>query len=265
MAKPNLLDIVQEVLNDTSGDFVNSINDTEEAEQVASIVRSTYRAMISNRNWPHTKRTTPLVPYTDNNLPTHMKLTEEIKELLSVYYDSFSTAQPRTRYEYIKWKEPDDFLRYTFGRNSEANNTLTVIDPTGVKLLIQNDKAPSYYTSFDDETMVFDSYDAEVDSTLQASKTLARAYVIPSFELDDSFIPDLPEEAFSALIEEAKSKASLKLNEVQDIKSEQEAGRQQRWLARKAWRVHGGIRYPNYGRKRGGRGHYRDPTFRNEN
>ena len=42
----------------------------------------------------------------------------------------------------------------------------------------------------------------------------------------------------------------FKLKEVQDIKSEQEAGRQQRWLSRKAWTVNGGIRYPNYGRGR---------------
>jgi len=32
-------------------------------------------------------------------------------------------------------------------------------------------------------------------------------------------------------------------------KAEQKAGRQQRWLSRKAWRAKGGILYENYGRK----------------
>ncbi len=51
---------------------------------------------------------------------------------------------------------------------------------------------------------------------------------------------------------------------MQDIKSEQEATRQQRWLSRKDWTVAGGIRYPDYGRKRN-RYASRDATFRNEN
>lgn len=250
MSKLTLLEITQDILNDINGDPVNSINDTEEAEQVASIVRSTYRAMISNRNWPHTLTTVNLTPSGDNLLPTHMTVEEDIKELVSLYYNKVEQGDTRVRYDEIKWKDPDEFLRLVFNRNSEANNVQTVDDPSGVKLLILNDKAPDYYTSFDDNTLVFDSFDSEVDSTLQSNKTLARAYVTPEFVLEDTHTPDLPEEAFSALIEEAKSKASLKLNEVQDMKSEQEAGRQQRWLSRKAWRVKGGIRYPDYGRKR---------------
>ena len=111
--------------------------------------------------------------------------------------------------------------------------------------------------------LIFDSFDSSVDSTVQSNKILARAYVTPEFLFEDSFIPDLPEEAFAALVEETKSRVSLKLNEVQDVKSEQEANRQQRWLSRKEWRVKGGVRYPNYGRNRG---RYRnpDPTFRKD-
>jgi hypothetical protein len=37
---------------------------------------------------------------------------------------------------------------------------------------------------------------------------------------------------------------------VADQKAEQESGRQNKWLARKARRVAGGIQYPNYGRNR---------------
>jgi len=77
------------------------------------------------------------------------------------------------------------------------------------------------------------------------------AYVMPKWLPADDFVPDLPDEAFMALIEESKSRASLKLNQVADQKSEQEAQRQRKWLARKARRVNNGILYPDYGRKRG--------------
>lgn len=263
MAKPTLLAIVQDILSDMDSDVINSIDDTDEAGQVAAIVKSTYEAMISNRNWPHTARIINITASTDNLFPTYMTIEDDVKEFISVFYDKQKTDDTRLRYQEIKYKEPDDFLRLTNGRDSSATNIDTVVDPSGVKLLIQNDKAPTYYTSFDDETLVFDSYDSAVDTTLQATKTQARAYVVPDFEVTDTFVPDLPLEAFPALIEEAKSKAQFKLKQMQDIKSEQEASRQQRWLSRKAWRVHGGIRYPDYGRKRSAPSQ-RDPTFRDE-
>lgn len=265
MSKSTLLEIVSDILNDMDGDFVDSINDTDEAMQVAQIVKSTYQAMMSNRNWPHTARVINLTPSTNNLLPTHMLIEEQYKELISIYYDCRKNTDDRLDYRQIKYKDPDDFLRYINARNSTDVNTMIVQDPSGIKLLISKNKAPEFFTSFDDTNLVFDSYDSLVDSTLQASKSQARAYIIPRFELTDDHVPDLPEEAFSALIEEAKSKAMFKLKQVQDIKAEQEAGRQQRWLSRKAWRVHPEDIYPySYGRKNA-KGRRKDPTFKRGN
>lgn len=249
MAKPTLLEIVQDILSDMSGDVVNSIDDTTESEQVAYIVRSTFNAMMANRNWPHTQRTISLIPSGDNLLPTHMTLSEPIKELISVYYNKQTLNTTQLKNDEVYWKEPDDFLRYTNVRNSDSAQTLVINDPTGVKLLIDNNTHPRYFTSFDDNTLVFDSFDSNVDSTLQASKITARAYVTPTFVMQNTYVPDLPLEAFPALIEESKSKASFKLRSVNDVKAEQESVRQQGWLSRKAWRVKGGVRYPDYGRR----------------
>lgn len=262
MAKMTLLEITQDILSDMTSDVINSIDDTEEAQQVAQIVKSTYMAMMSNRNWPHTRQLISLIAFTDSNRPTHMRIDDEVKEMISIYYDKKKNGETRLLYQEVEWKDPDDFLRYTNVRNSDNSNILVVTDPSGVVLLIQNDKAPSYYTSFDDETLVFDSWDSVVENTLQTSKTQARAYVTPIFQMVDSYVPDLPEEAFSAFLEEAKSRAQFKLHSVQDVKSEEEARRQQRWLSRKAWKVSGGIKYPDYGRR--GRRYYKDATFRNE-
>lgn len=266
MSKPTLLAIVQEILSDMDSDVINSIDDTDEAGQVAQIVKSTYDAMISNRNWAHTKRILKVDVYSDNTKPTHLLVQDEIKEMISIFYDKKKLGETRLQYLEVDWLEPDDFLRFTNKRNNDDTNTMVVTDPSGVKLLIQNDKAPTYYTSFDDKTIVFDSYDSTVDNTIQTSKTQARAYVIPEFLISDDTIPDLPREAFSALIEEAKSKAMFKLKQMSDSKAEQESVRQQKWLSRKNWTVNGGIRFPNYGRNRGRSYERKDePTFRKDN
>lgn len=263
--KPTLLEIVQTILNDMDADFVNSIDDTEEAQQVASIVKTTYNAMMSNRNWPHTARTFTLSSSGDNLFPTHMTIDEDIKELISVYYDKHRLGQTRINFQEVKWLDGDDFLRYINQRNSDDDNIMTVIDPTGVRLLIKNDQAPKYFTSFDETNIIFDAYDSAVDTTLQSSKTQARAYTIPDFDVTDGFIADLPQEAFAAFIAEATSKCQAKLRQFADTKAEQEAVRQQRWNSRKAWRVHApNIYVENYGR-RNRRGDIRDPTFKDRN
>lgn len=259
--KSTLLEIVIDILNDMDADFVNSINDTDESMQVAQIVKTTYQAIMSNRNWSSNAVVLNITPFADDLLPTHTELPDNVKEVISVYYDITDFNDNRLNYRQLKYIDPDDFLRHTNQRNSNDVNSMVVLDPSGVKLIISTNKAPEYYTSFDDKTIVFDSYDSAVDSTIQASKTQVRAYIIPAFEMNDDFIPDLPDEAFILLIEEAKSKAMFKLKQTQDIKAEQESARQNRWLSRKNWKVHEKDLYPyNYGRGRHGR--RRDPTFR---
>ena len=261
--KHTLLSIVQEIANDIDTDVINSINDTAESQQIAEIVRSTYEAIISNRNWPHTAKLVRITPSTDNTKPNVMTIDEKIKELISVYYNKAKNGETRLRYEPVKYIEPDDMLRLMYNLNTDEVNVMTVDGGNGQVWVIRNDLPPRYFTSFDDNTLVFDSFDSSVDSTLQASKTQVRAYVIPEFQMADDYIPDLPAEAFTYLIEEAKSKSAYKVAQKPDEKAEQESKRQNQWLSRKAWRVKGGVKYPNYGRNSMGYTKYKDdPTFK---
>tara|TARA_R110000851_G_scaffold258264_1_gene410698 strand:- start:12912 stop:13697 length:786 start_codon:yes stop_codon:yes gene_type:complete len=243
-----LLEFVQTILSDMDGDEVNSISDTPESEQVASIVKSTYNAIVSHTVWPHTRRAVALWPRSDNNFPTHMTIRDDLKELISVRYNKAMTGEARKDYRDVVWCDPDDFLRKTNYRDNTQTNVDVVLDDSGIELLLLTDKAPDFYTSFDDKNLVFDSYDALVDNTLQQSKFQAQGYIIPEFLLQDSFVPDLPADAFSLLLEESISRCQFKLRQFQDMKSETEAQKQSRYLSQKSWTVAGGIRYRNYGR-----------------
>jgi len=248
--KRDLLDMVQEILSDIDSDEVESIDDTVEAEQIVSILKSTYYAMMNNRDWPHLRRSIQISSLGDTAKPTHMKIQDGVKELCFLKYNKQKLGATKKDYGDITFLQPDHFLHKTNQEDSSSSDVLTVTDTGGIELLVRVDRAPTYCTSFDDEYIVFDSYDNTVDSTMQESKIQAVAYVIPAWSSADDFIPDLPENAFTALVEEAKSKAALRLAQKPDEKAEQEAGRQNRWLARRARRINGGIQYPNYGRKR---------------
>jgi hypothetical protein len=260
--KSSLIEIVQEILSDMSSDEVNSISDTEEAEQVASIVRSTYRSIINNRDWAHTKRLISLTPSSDPALPTHMTLQAGVKKLISINYNKVGVGETRKKYETVKWIEPDHFLMQSNQEDSTAANVDVITDPTGIELFIRNDRAPRSYTSFDDTVIVFDSYDSSSEASLQASKVQARGYITPVWVHTDSAIPDLPVEAFPALIEEAKSVCFLTIKQMPNQKAESESIKQQRWLSQNSWRVNPKPFYPSYGRKSAKM--VVDPTFKRD-
>ena len=249
MARMTLLEIVTDILNDLNADEVNSIDDTVESQQVAQIVKSTYFALMHVRNWKGNQQLLQLIASGDEALPTHVTLPENLSELTFVNYDCRQEADTRKVYRTVRYVYPDEFLR----RQNQYNDTDPYVDviqdPSGVELLVRNDMPPTVWTSFDDKVLVFDSYNKAVEDTIQTNKIQAMGYVTPDWITSDDFIPVLPEEAFTLLLEEAKSRASIKLNQTADQKAEQEAVRQNRWLAGKQWRAHKGARTPNYGRR----------------
>lgn len=247
--KRTLLEMTRAILNEMDSDDVNSISDTVEAMQVAQIIQGCFQEMVSNRNWPSNRKLSQVQHSGTPDRPTHLKLPENTTELVFFKYDKTKKEDGiDSQYQEVHYKHPDEFLRLVSGRNEQTPNVRKVIDISGVPLLIKDNQAPMYWTSFDDEYIVCDSYDKEVDDALKKSKTQCLIYTLPVWVHTDDAIPDLPQEAFAALIEEAKSTAFLTIKQMANEKAEQKATRQQRWLARKAWRAHGGVRYDNYGR-----------------
>lgn len=249
--KLSLLDMVQDIASDMNSDNVNSITDTVESLQIAQIIKSTYYELHANRNWPNTRELIQLDSSGTTSRPTHMKIPDTVKEIYSadVTYNKQRAGETRKRYEDVHYLYPDEFLQMTNQRNTDNTNVDTILDINGVEINIFTDKHPQYWTSFDDEYMVFDSYDVDVETTLQNSKTQIIAWVIPSWTMSNTFVPDLPIDGFPLLLAEAKSRCFINIKEMANEKVEQSAQKQSRWMARKSWKAKGGVRYPDYGRK----------------
>jgi hypothetical protein len=246
--KMTLLEIVQDVLNSLDSDNVNSISDTIESEQVAQIAKTCYFEIIGNRNWPHLRKLFQLESSGDLTKPNYLRIPETLKQLDFFRYEVEKDNGSIDSKE-IQFKHPDEFLKLVSRRNSTENRVDVITDLGGSKLLIYNNVAPSYWTSFDDYYIVTDSYDKAVDDTLKKEKTQCLGYLHPSWVHSDNAIPNLPPEAFPALLSEVKSTAFVEVKQMANQKAEQKTARQQRWLSRKAWRVEGGVRYEDYGRK----------------
>lgn len=254
--KMTLLSMVQKILNDMDGDEVNSISDTQEATQVAEIVETVYYQIITSKDWTHLKKIKPLDSVSDSNYPNYLKITEDTSRIDFIMYDRAKVGETQLKYRPVNYLYPDEFILRQNRLNNDNDNVVTITDYDGAKYNIYNDRAPEFYTSFDDEYIVFDAYDSTKESTVQGTNSQAKIYEIPSFSQADGFIADLPAESFAYFLAECTAAASYKLRQELDQKAEQKAARMSAIASQRGRRASKRGRYPDFGRHTGKAGTY---------
>lgn len=242
--KKSLLEIVQSILSDMDSEDVNSLSDTLEAQQVAKVVEDTFYNIVATRDIPEHHGLIKLTALSDSNFPTHFILPENVKAITGLWYDKSSDGT--LEYGEVHWVSPETFLSRTDGRSSYVS----VADKSaGTNLRIGNTQMPSFYTSFDDEYVVLDSYDSSVDTTLTTSKVRAIGSTIPVFSQTDAYVPDLDATMFPYLIAEAKSTCFSLFKGGPDPKVDQAARRQKVYVQNDMYRNKRENKRPQYGRR----------------
>ena len=248
--KMTLLTMVQNILSDMDSEEINSISDSNEAEQIAKVIENTYFNLISTRVIPEHAQAIKMVSYSSSARPTHFSFPNRVKNIEFLDYN-VSEAVGGVEYKRLTYLEPDEFFGLSDNRNSLAANVVQVNDVQADSiLLIRNDVMPEYYTSFDDENVVLDSYKASVDSTLTSAKTRAYGTKYPTFDaFSDSFIPDIDDVMFPYLLADAKSTAMSLFKSGSYPKIEQSARRQKVYVQNDMHKVNKGRPKNNYGRR----------------
>lgn len=205
-----LLKMVQDILSTMDSDEVNSISDTTESLQVASAIEHAYIDIISRSNLPNHFDMFELNASLDFDKPTIMFLPEDCIGLNWVKYDKRQANDTEPNYQKVSYLPQDVFFDYVL-RYKDQNLSDTVrfqipgLNDATIDIVGLNNKAPDYYTSFNDRTIIFDSYDNAIDGTLMKTKTLCYGEFGKVFRMEDDFIPDLEPRQFSLLFNEAKA------------------------------------------------------------
>lgn len=200
--KQTLIEMVQNILSAMDSDEVNSIGDTQESMQVASIIKETYEDIISEREWPFLKTRIQLDHGNSLSKPTTLVVPNNIAKVYTFWYEG----------KEVCWMPPEEFLSMV---NQRTENTT----PEGYF----NNKRPSYYTSFDDKELVCDAYNSFFEDTLMSSKTDAYVLRLPEWEMNDAYIPFLPARAFSTLLADSKGTCFINLKQQANAKEERKA------------------------------------------
>lgn len=206
MAKITLLEIVQDILSDADSDDVNSISDTVESDQCARVVKDIYLQICDIHDFEHIK-TLKKLDATSASTPNVMTIPTGFHSIEFIKYDCKIAASDPQDFKTIKYMEVADFLDMVHQRLTSDTNVDAITLSTGLIIPVINDKAPQYYTIMNTSSneVVFDSYDSDLETNLQQSKSLAYGTMRPSLSLSDSSTLDLPEHLETLVKREARA------------------------------------------------------------
>lgn len=222
---------------------VNSISDSVEATQIASVVEDTYYNIVSTRVIPEHKKLITLTALSNSAKPTHFTYPTNTKEVERLFYNTSTDGS--YNYTEVYFLEPVEFLRRL---PSTVTSTTKLVTHDDYRLIITTNRMPRYYTSFDDDSIVMDSHDSSIDTTLQASKTRAYGTVYPTFTISDTFVPDLDRTLMPLLLAEAKSTCFSLFKSGPDLKVEQSARRLKSTMFNDMYKTRQENKRPKYGR-----------------
>lgn len=233
--KYTLLELTQNVLSSMDSDEINSISDTVESLQVVKIIKNVYDDILSRSDMTVNQQLFNLTASGTVTYPVIMYKPDAIERIFWIKYNTEQDGDTDPVWTEISYLSQPDFLAYTQELHASEDyvDTMTYVTPDNSSFVLNyfNDRAPHYYTTFDDNTIIFDAYDSEVDATLQSSKTTCYGNRRTSFQEVDGFIPDLQPAQFNLLLNEAKALAWAELKQMPHVKAES--------MARKNW-VHVG-------------------------
>lgn len=256
--KYTLLEMTQLILSAMDSDEVNSISDTVESNQVALLLKGVYYDIATHLGVPEHESLIELTASGSTAKPVLMSVPSTVVRIDSISYNTEGSDSDTIDLPYwkeLKYLPLNRFIEHTRTLRSD-DTTISSMQVTSngdtFEFIYRNDTPPTYYTSFDDTQLIFDSFDSSVDSTLQKSKTLCYGAKYPTFTMDDSFVPVLDPTQFSYYINKAKVRAFAELKQQNNVEASREA-REQKIIIQKRQRRTPDLtpfeKRPMYGRK----------------
>lgn len=224
--KYTLLEIVQKVLSSLDSDAVNSISDTGESSQIVDLAQTTYFDIVSIGELPRDDDLFQLTASGDATLPVTMTLPNNVTDIRWIKYNNATTADTDVLYQPVYPMPLIDFVEMVTGLDPDVSNVDTYSLTTNgntFTLYCNNDRAPKYYTTTNDNTILFDSYDSAVDTTLQSSKTMVFGQRTFPWQATDNFIPPLDDKQMQRWLHETKALAFAELKQTPHLKAEKMA------------------------------------------
>ena len=253
MPKYTLLEICQDIASDMDSFGFNSITEDDEALQIAKIVKQQFELLQTTLVLDDTEKRYQL--QTLAGQPNMLKLPDGAESLTRLQYrqDDSGDATTQMVFADLIRLEPEAFSDMMLGLNELNANVTAGTDPDGSPIKYRTDQVPAYFTSFDNENIMFDSYQSDYVANadgVTSANTICYGEVVPTFLMVDTYVPELPESAFVRLITSAKAACFDKLGGEINRTAERDAQRARNTFAKSQSRTGGAyIQRANTGKR----------------
>lgn len=220
-----LLEMVQRVARKLNSDEVSELDETIESSDIAHEVLDTFEDLMHNTEWEFLKhQPRKLAEKLNGQSVVSLRLPSDVVHIESLMYECQTDATSDRIFREIKYLSPAEFQQMTLGRKLDTNCVEVTVGEFRIRVF--NDTPPSYFTSFDEKEIVFDSYNAAIDTTgVVATKTAAIAKVVLLGTYSETWSPSVPEFIYNLWYHEAVARCSSCIRGVEDGRSERMARR----------------------------------------
>lgn len=222
--KYTLLEMTKRILESMESDEVSDINETPEAVSVANIIKECYFDIIGQHAPDETEGIYKLDASGDNLKPALMYLPQTASNIQWLKYNNGTLLQPN--WIDLRYISNDEYFFYQTGidpADTTFDDMTIPVNGSNFVLRFRNERYPTYYTLFDDSSIVFDAYNASVESTLTQARSLAFGELVAVFLMENAFVPDLDPRQFQLLLQESKVTAFLELKQSANPVAERKA------------------------------------------
>lgn len=241
-----LLEVVQDMLYSIQGDQVSDINGTVEAIRCHYLARQVFLDSVANTSMaPEQNQIKQLEGVGEVDDPTKLSIPRIIDEILCLEYQESDGD-----YKELQFLEPHHFTaKCESYRGLDNTKTVTYGD---INLVVRTDKHPKYWTTYDNQFVLFDSWQESVEASVVGTKTrcLVRLSGPELWNPSNDFVIPLSDDAMSTYLNECKDRAWSEIKQQPNPSVTRAARRERAKLHRNA-RVKKKVftdLYPDYGR-----------------
>ncbi len=227
MAKRTILQLVQQLGEAIGSDEIDTLDETIEASEIASILAQTVTEVISRKRWEFLKdRVRQLDARVGGSTQLNtLVIPSDVTRVNCLKYRN--TDNTVTEFSELTYLQPCEFLDKVQSRNSADSNVSAIANDDGVLINVITDAPPTWWTSFDEENITFDSYDVAAGTGNLIADSVIIADIVPVIDYTDpAAVLKVPERMETLIFNEALSYCNYRLRQTRDPKADQIARRQ---------------------------------------
>ncbi len=224
MTKRTILKLVQDLGEGINSDEIDDLAETEEVVKIVNILKQTLQEVLDRKTWEFMKdkvRQLDARAGGSTELNT-LLIPSDVTHITCLKYrgDSGKFAE-------LIYLTACDFVELVQSRTDTEADITAIVNADGVSLNTRTTVAPQYWTSFDEETITFDAYDATAGTGNLIADSVILADVMPVTDFTSpTAVLNIPERMETLVFTEALVTCNYRLRQTADPRADRIARRQ---------------------------------------